>query len=73
MSEVVDVEFRSDVTVELVKSTARDSDVLWAARVSTRGEQSLEDVDSDATAARGLINYLMRDRHGTPFEHTSLT
>lgn len=73
MSESEAIEFRSDVTVELVKATARDSDVIWAARVSTKGEQSLEDVDSDAAAARGLINYLMRDRHGTPFEHTSLT
>lgn len=67
------VEFRSDVTVELVKGSARDSDVIWAARVSTKGEASLDDVDSDAQAAQGLINYLMRDRHGTPFEHTSLT
>jgi len=68
-----EVEFRSDVTVELVKAAAKDSDVIWAARVSTKGESSLDDVDSDPSAAQGLINYLMRDRHGTPFEHTSLT
>ncbi|MEK9664014.1 MAG: FAD-dependent thymidylate synthase [Candidatus Nanopelagicales bacterium] len=68
-----EVQFRSDVTVELVKASAKDSDVIWAARVSTKGESSLDDVDSDPTAAQGLINYLMRDRHGTPFEHTSLT
>ena len=67
------VEFRSDVTVELVKSSASDSDVIWAARVSTKGEASLDDVDADPTAATGLITYLMRDRHGTPIEHTSLT
>ena len=73
MSDGDDVQFRSDVTVELVKATAQDSDVVWAARVSTRGESSLEDVDSDPEKARGLINYLMRDRHGTPFEHTSMT
>jgi thymidylate synthase (FAD) len=65
--------FRSDVTVELVKASASDADVIWAARVSTKGEQSLEDVDADAERSRGLINYLMRDRHGTPFEHNSLT
>jgi thymidylate synthase (FAD) len=52
------------MTVELVRSAARDSDVLWAARVSTKGEQSLDDVGSDAGQSRGLINYLMRDRHG---------
>ena len=65
--------FRSDVTVELVRGAARDADVLFAARVSTRGEQSLEDVDGDASRSVGLIRYLMRDRHGSPFEHNSMT
>jgi thymidylate synthase (FAD) len=67
------IEFRSDVTVELVRSSARDADVLFAARVSTKGEQSLDDVDADASRSTGLINYLMRDRHGSPFEHNSMT
>jgi thymidylate synthase (FAD) len=69
-------EFRSDVTVELVRSSAHDSDVLFAARVSTQGEQTLEsaqDADLDASRSKGLINYLMRDRHGSPFEHNSMT
>ena len=81
------IQFRSDVTVELVRSSAHDSDVLFAARVSTQGEQTLEAAQaseaSEATdsvsaeaedkRARGLINYLMRDRHGSPFEHNSMT
>jgi thymidylate synthase (FAD) len=68
------VEFRSDVTVELVRSSASDSDVLFAARVSTQGEQSLDGNEADATDRdKGLINYLMRDRHGSPFEHNSMT
>ncbi|MEU4499512.1 FAD-dependent thymidylate synthase [Streptomyces sp. NPDC023998] len=65
--------YRSDVTVELVKHTASDSDVLWAARVSTAGEQSLEELQKDPERSKGLINYLMRDRHGSPFEHNSMT
>ncbi len=65
--------FRSDVTVDLVRAGARDADVLFAARVSTLGEQSLGDVDADAGGSAGLINYLMRDRHGSPFEHNSMT
>jgi thymidylate synthase (FAD) len=65
--------YRSDVTVELVKHTASDSDVLWAARVSTAGEQSLEELQKDPERSTGLINYLMRDRHGSPFEHNSMT
>ena len=73
MSEIT---FRSDVTVELVRSSARDSDVLFAARVSTQGEQTLEAAASGSEATerdKGLINYLMRDRHGSPFEHNSMT
>jgi thymidylate synthase (FAD) len=67
------VTFRSDVTVELVRSSASDADVVFAARVSTVGEQSLEDLEADPASSRGLINYLMRERHGSPFEHNSLT
>jgi thymidylate synthase (FAD) len=65
--------FRGDVTVELVKHSAADSDVLWAARVSTAGEQSLEELTKDPERSKGLINFLMRDRHGSPFEHNSMT
>src|SRR3954471_16083604 len=68
-----DIRFRSDVTVELVKAMASDSDVLFAARVSTAGEQSIEELGKDPARSKGLINYLMRDRHGTPFEHNSMT
>ncbi|ANW17762.1 FAD-dependent thymidylate synthase [Streptomyces clavuligerus] len=72
-AQTVTPSFRSDVTVELVKHTAADSDVLWAARVSTAGEQSLEELQKDPERSKGLINYLMRDRHGSPFEHNSMT
>jgi thymidylate synthase (FAD) len=65
--------FRSDVTVELVKHSASDQDVLWAARVSTAGEKSLDELGKDPARSRGLINFLMRDRHGSPFEHNSMT
>ena len=71
--------FRSDVTVELVRSSASDADVLFAARVSTQGEQTLADAMAEGDQSenkkrdQGLINYLMRDRHGSPFEHNSMT
>ncbi|TFD73672.1 FAD-dependent thymidylate synthase [Cryobacterium gelidum] len=77
---MADVEFRSEMTVELVRASAHDSDVLFAARVSTLGEQTLEqsqldgfESEADEKRDRGLINYLMRDRHGSPFEHNSMT
>lgn len=72
-SDHPEITFRDDVTVELVKHTASDADVLFAARVSTKGEASLADVDADASRSSGLINYLMRDRHGSPFEHNAMT
>ncbi|MCK6081849.1 FAD-dependent thymidylate synthase [Microbacterium sp. EYE_5] len=75
-AETPEIEFRSDVTVELVRSSASDSDVLFAARVSTQGEQTLGAAAEGTEATgrdRGLINYLMRDRHGSPFEHNSMT
>ncbi len=67
-----DLNFEDDVTVTLVRSSASDHDVIDAARVSTLGEYAM----GAATTKRqmeGLINFLMRDRHGSPFEHNSMT
>ncbi|MDA3026877.1 MAG: FAD-dependent thymidylate synthase, partial [Actinomycetota bacterium] len=71
----IPLKFRSDVTVELVKHSASDSDVVWAARVSTAGERSNseETRNKDASEHTGLVNFLMRERHGTPFEHSIFT
>jgi len=57
---VSEIEFRSDMTVELVRASAQDSDVIFAARVSTQGEQTLEAAQAEQEAQkkdRGLINY----------------
>lgn len=66
--------FRSDVDVELVKSSAHDKDVVFSARVSTEGER-VKDSANTAISKKdeGLINFLMRERHGTPFEHSYFT
>lgn len=64
------MEFRSDITVDLVKYSAADMDVVSAARVSTKG-RSLEAPSIDEQY--GLINFLMRERHGSPFEHAYFT
>jgi thymidylate synthase (FAD) len=61
---------RSDMTVELIDCMASDDAVVRAARVSTGGNaKKIVDPAKDA----GLINYLMRDRHGSPFEHNAFT
>ncbi|MGN6324998.1 FAD-dependent thymidylate synthase [Pseudolysinimonas sp.] len=70
------IRFRSDLTVDLVRASARDADVVFAARVSTQGEKTLAAARSaeDATDRdTGLIEFLLRDRHGSPFEHTAMT
>ncbi|MFG3176617.1 FAD-dependent thymidylate synthase [[Kitasatospora] papulosa] len=59
------------MTVNLIKHAAADADVAFAARVSTLGGETRFNEVSGKDS--GLINYLMRDRHGSPFEHTSFT
>lgn len=66
-----DIKFRSDVEVQLVKHSASDGDVAFAARVSTLGERAQEQQDDSKLG--GLINFLMRERHGSPFEHSTMT
>jgi len=56
------------MTVELIDSMASDRAVVVAARVST-GAKIGDEPEKDS----GLINYLMRDRHGSPFEHNAFT
>jgi len=59
------------MTVKVVKSSACDEDVVRAARVSTLGEN--DPADSAENRNTGLIKFLVRDRHGSPLEHTSVT
>ena len=63
------IELRSDVDVELVQAQANDESVAYSARVSTLGELS----DKSDEPIGGLINFLMKNRHGTPFEHNFFT
>lgn len=55
-------------TVELVDSFGDDQLICQAARVSTLGTEAADTVES-----QGLINFLMKNRHGSPFEHGALT
>lgn len=68
----MEIVYRSDMTVELIQSMGGDEAVINSARVSTGGvkRQSGEELPAKDV---GLINYLMRDRHGTPFEHNAFT
>lgn len=69
-----DIQLTSEITVRLVQSIGGDYMVAAAARVSTSGESALELADPSKTdECWGLIKYLIQHRHGTPFEHASLT
>lgn len=74
------MKFISDITVNLEQVLAEDMQVLQAARVSTKGCGVLASYDEqeakrliDEKDLPGLINYLMKHRHGTPFEHNLFT
>ena len=68
-----EIQLTSALEVELVKHNVSDSDAIWAARVSTAGERSLDARNEDPAASRGLLRFLLRERHGSPFEHGSMT
>lgn len=54
--------------IRVADSMASDLSVVNAARVSFgKSKSALSDADI------GLINFLMRERHGTPFEHNAFT
>lgn len=52
------------MNVELLDFMGGDAEVVRAAKVSTQGAESLSSGDN-----AGLINYLMRESHASPFEH----
>lgn len=61
---MTDLKFRSDMSVTLIDSMGSDERICQAARVSTQGTESF-----GTGEAAGLINFLARERHGSPFEH----
>lgn len=66
-----EIKFRSDVGVKLVQHVGGDASVVAAAKVSVEGPESVRRLEGEASS--GLIRYLMKMRHGTPFEHASMT
>lgn len=59
----------SDITVELIQHTGSDALIAAAARVSTGADMKEFSAGVDAK----LINYLVKNRHGSPLEHNSMT
>lgn len=71
MSEIT---LTSEITVRLVQQCGGDHMVVAAAKVSTSGEEALKWAGPvDGEAKTGLINYLVKSRHGTTTEHGLMT
>lgn len=66
------MQFTSEITVRLMQRMGDDLSVVRAARVSTQGGPAA-DAEESPEAQAGLIKYLMKHRHGTPFEHAAAT
>ena len=66
-----EVSLISDIDVQLVQHVGDDSALVAAAKVSVEGAESVRHLEAEANA--GLLRYLMKHRHGTPFEHASMT
>lgn len=64
---MTEVTFRSDVTAELVQWMGDEQTIVQTARVSTLGTESA------ASENKGLVKFLYREGHGTPFESNVAT
>ncbi|QIG57858.1 ThyX-like thymidylate synthase [Microbacterium phage PauloDiaboli] len=81
------IELFSQPTVTLIDHMGDDNSIVRSARVSVTGEQLADGFPSEEEAqtlpfgdleerrkrATGLINYLVREKHGSPFEQNSMT
>ncbi len=82
-----EIETLSYPTVQLIDKMGDDNSIIRSARVSVSGQQlddgfpseeeasslPFGDLESRTKRSTGLINYLMREKHGSPFEQNSMT
>ena len=68
MSEIT---FRSDMTVDLIDSMGNDDSVIRSAKVSTMADTTVDTMS--AAGKEKFIDFLVANRHGSPFEHVLFT
>jgi thymidylate synthase (FAD) len=66
----VNIQLLDHSTVELIKTNASDADVAFAAWVSNFADEAR---NRPTDRIEGLINFLYRENHTSPFEHGSFT
>ena len=70
---MLEIKFKTDIDVRLIQSMGSDAHLAAAAWVSTSSEEGLKRAVDSPDDVSGVLNYLMKHRHGTPFEHSSMT
>jgi thymidylate synthase (FAD) len=69
----MEIKLTSEITVKIIQSMGEDAIIAGAAWVSTNGAEALTKAKADPTKVPGLINYVMKHRHGSVFEHSAIT
>lgn len=65
---MTEIQFKSKMGVELIDFYGGDSRVVQSARVSTLGAN-----DPEPGEGKGLVKFLLREGHMSPFEHSGFT
>ena len=65
--------FMNEIDVSVVQSMGEDAILAGAAWVSTNGADALAKARTDLDKVAGLLNYCMKHRHGSVFEHSAVT
>jgi thymidylate synthase (FAD) len=70
-----DIQLRSDFDFMLISTMGGDEQIARAAWASTNPDDLAKQAEDakDPKKVTGLINYLMKQRHGSPFEHSAMT
>lgn len=63
----------SEITVRLIDHMGDDARLAMAAWVSTSAEDGMRRAVEKPDDVKGVLSYLMKHRHGTPFEHGTMT
>ena len=63
--------FRDDMTVELVDFMGDDESIIKAAKVSTMTDATVDEMGN--AGKQKFIDFLAKNRHGSPFEHVLFT
>lgn len=67
------MKFTSEITVKEIQHMGSDMAIAAAAWVSTSAEAGYQRAVDKPDDVKGVINYLVKNRHGTPFEHGAIT